>query len=151
MAKDRGHESDDSLGQHGAMIRALRQRLRLSQPAFAALLGVNAESYRTWDAGRRAVPVAVLTKAHAFAQAVGDGARPLYVWAATFGIHVRTLRQAAQDGRLEVTYSPHVFFGHAVPLATGAAVQQFKTRYYRQTTPWNRPTRPSFSVPGDYD
>ena len=52
----------------------------------------------------------------------------MYVWADHFGIHVRTLRQAAHDGRLEVTYGPHVFFGKAVPLATAGAVQRFKAR-----------------------
>jgi len=37
-------------------IREIRQKLRLSQPWFAAVLGVSAETYRTWDSGRRAVP-----------------------------------------------------------------------------------------------
>jgi DNA-binding transcriptional regulator YiaG len=68
MAKDRSREVSDSLGQRGATIRALRQQLRLSQPAFAALLGVNPESYRPWDAGRRPVTVAVLAKAGDLAQ-----------------------------------------------------------------------------------
>lgn len=67
-------------------------------------------------------------------------------------MHVRTLREAARDGRLEVSYCPRMFFGHAVPLATGPAVQRFKDRYYRQTTRWNRPPRPpSFTLPSDYD
>lgn len=43
-------------------IRDLRLRLQLSQPQFANLLGVSAETYRTWDSGRRAVPLAWLDK-----------------------------------------------------------------------------------------
>jgi DNA-binding XRE family transcriptional regulator len=76
----------------------------------------------------------------------------LYIWATTTGVHVRTLRQAARDGRLEVSYSARMFFGHAAPVATGTAVQRFKDHYYRRTTRWNRPTRPpSFAPPDDYD
>ncbi len=132
-------------------LRALRDEARLSQSAFAALLGVSPERYRTWDAGRRPVPDAVLAKAVQLTRASRGGAQPLYVWADHFGIHVCTLRQAAHAGRLEVTYGSHVFFGKAVPLATDAAVQRFKARYYRRTTRWNRPTKPAAcSVPGDY-
>jgi DNA-binding transcriptional regulator YiaG len=145
------HCDREDVERDATTLRALRHQLHLSQPAFAVLLDVNPESYRTWDAGRRPVPATVLAKAHDLARAASGVARPLYAWAASSGIHVRTLRQAALDGRLEVTYSPHVFFGHAVPLATGAAVHQFKTRYYCQTTRWNRPPRPSRSVPIDYD
>jgi hypothetical protein len=116
-------------------LRSLRHQLTLWQVRFAALLGVSPESYRTWDAGRRPVPPTVLAKAEQFARASSGGA-----WAQLFGIHVRTLRQAAHDGRLDVTYGSHVFFGHAVPLASCVAVQRFQERYYRQTTRWNRPT-----------
>ena len=38
-----------------------------SQAAFAAMLGVSPESYRTWDAGRRATPPKVLARARALA------------------------------------------------------------------------------------
>ena len=37
-------------------IRALRPQLQRSQTEFAAVLGVAAETYRTWDSGRRAAP-----------------------------------------------------------------------------------------------
>jgi len=115
-------------------LRSLRHQLTLSQSQFAALLGVSPESYRTWDAGRRVVPPTVLAKARQLACASGGGASPLYLWASLFGMHVRTVRQTAHDGRLDVTYGSHVFFGKAVPLPTCAAVQRFKERYYRQTT-----------------
>ena len=39
-------------------LRACRIALGQSQAAFAAMLGVSPESYRTWDAGRRATPFA---------------------------------------------------------------------------------------------
>ena len=37
-------------------LRECRIALGQSQAAFAALLGVSPESYRTWDTGRRATP-----------------------------------------------------------------------------------------------
>ena len=54
-------------------IRALRRQLELSQTKFAALLGVAAETYRTWDSGRRATPDPWLAKARALA---ADGRDP---------------------------------------------------------------------------
>jgi DNA-binding transcriptional regulator YiaG len=50
-------------------IRGLRLRLQLSQPQFAALLGVSAETYRTWDSGRRVVPGTWLVNARELAAA----------------------------------------------------------------------------------
>ena len=52
----------------------------------------------------------------------------MHVWATTIGEHVRTLRQAAHDGRLGVSYGARTFFDHTVPLATGTAVRRFKAR-----------------------
>ena len=48
-------------------LRACRIELDQSQAAFAAMLGVSPESYRTWDAGRRATPPKVLARARALA------------------------------------------------------------------------------------
>ena len=48
-------------------LRACRIELGQSQAAFAAMLGVSPESYRTWDAGRRATPPKVLARARALA------------------------------------------------------------------------------------
>jgi DNA-binding transcriptional regulator YiaG len=50
-------------------IQGLRLQLQLSQPQFALLLGVSAETYRTWDSGRRAVPAAWLDTAREVAAA----------------------------------------------------------------------------------
>ena len=43
-------------------LRACRIALGQSQAAFAAMLGVSPESYRTWDAGRRATPLKILAR-----------------------------------------------------------------------------------------
>ena len=48
-------------------LRACRIELGQSQAAFAATLGSSPESYRTWDAGRRAPPPKVLARARALA------------------------------------------------------------------------------------
>ena len=48
-------------------LRACRIELGQSQAAFAAMLGVSPESYRTWDAGQRATPPKVLARARALA------------------------------------------------------------------------------------
>ena len=48
-------------------LRECRIVLGQSQAAFAAMLGVSPESYRTWDAGRRATPPHVMARAPALA------------------------------------------------------------------------------------
>jgi DNA-binding XRE family transcriptional regulator len=97
-------------------IRGVRLRLQLSQPGFAALLGVSAETYRTWDSGRRLVPDAWLDKARALA-ATNDPQRlwSLQQLATELGVHVRTLRDAARNGRLEVSYETRVVFRNLIP------------------------------------
>jgi hypothetical protein len=50
---------------------------------------------------------------------------------------VRTLRHAARDGRLPVTFDSRCCFGKVMPRATRAAGQAFKRVYYRQTTRWS--------------
>jgi DNA-binding transcriptional regulator YiaG len=115
-------------------IRGLRLRLQLSQPQFANLLGVSAETYRTWDSGRRALPAAWLDKARELA-AANDPRRlcSLQELATELRVHVRTLREAARRGRLEVTYVNRVVFRNPVPRATLAAGRAFLARYYRQS------------------
>ena len=86
-------------------LRECRIALGKSQAAFAALLGVSAESYRTWDAGRRATPPLVMVRARVIATHRDDHALlPLPVLALLIGVHVKTLRAAARDGRLPVTF-----------------------------------------------
>jgi hypothetical protein len=78
----------------------------LSWPQFATLLGVSTETYRTWDSGRRLVPNAWLDKARALAAASGPNRlRSLKELATELRVHVRTLRDAARSGRLDVVYA----------------------------------------------
>ena len=135
-------------------LRECRIALGKSQAAFAAMLGVSPESYRTWDAGRRATPPKLLARAHALATHRGDRALlPLPVLALLIGVHVKTLRAAARDGRLPVTYDTRTTFRRLRARATLAAATQFRHAYYgRQVRPPDRREPPSWaSVPGDYD
>ena len=115
-------------------IRVIRLRLQLSQPQFASLLGVSAETYRTWDSGRRVVSDAWLAKARALA-ATNDPQRlySLQELATELGVHVRTLRDAARKGRLDVVYENRVVFRNPIPRATLLAGRSFMERYYRQS------------------
>src|SRR5947207_15106662 len=92
-------------------IRSVRLRLQLSQSQFATLLRVSVETYRTWDSGRRLVADEWLDKARAIA-ATND---PNRLWslrqlATELGVHVRTLRDAARTGRLDVLYENRFVF-----------------------------------------
>ena len=79
-------------------LRECRIALGQSQAAFAAMLGVSHESYRTWDAGRRATPSKILARALALATHRNDQELlPLPVLALLIGVHVKTLRAAAGD------------------------------------------------------
>ena len=92
-------------------LRACRIALGQSQAAFAATLGASPESYRTWDAGRRATPLKILARARTLATHRDDHALlPLPVLALLIGVHVKTLRAAARDGRLPVTYDTRTTF-----------------------------------------
>lgn len=135
-------------------IRGLRLRLQLSQPQFASLLGVSAETYRAWDSGRRAVPATWLDKARELAAAKD----PNRLWslqelATELGVHVHTLRDAARSGRLELTYGNRVVFLNPVPRATLTAGRAFLDRYYKRSysrfAPKPRPPERT-SVPSDW-
>ena len=135
-------------------LRECRHALGASQVAFAAMLGVSSESYRTWDAGRRATPPKMLARARALATHCDDHALlPLPVLALLVGVHVKTLRAAARDGRLPVTYDTKTTFRRLRARATLAAATQFRRAYYgRQVRPADRQEPPRWaSVPGDYD
>ena len=115
-------------------MRCLRRRMQLSQPQFAERLGVSAETYRAWDSGRRAVPDGWLEKARTLAVVEApDRQWSLPHLATQLGVHVRTLRQAARNGRLAVTYGNRVVFRNPVPTATLAAGRAFIERYYKRS------------------
>ena len=133
-------------------LRDCRIALGQSQAAFAAMLGASPESYRTWDAGRRATPLKVL--ARALATHRDDHALlPLPVLALLIGVHVKTLRAAARDGRLPVTYDTRTTFRRLRARATPAGARAFRRSYYgRSVEPGDRRAPLTWAnVPNDYD
>ena len=135
-------------------LREYRIARGQSQAAFALMLGASPESYRTWDAGRRATPPKMLARARALATHRNDHELlPLPVLALLIGVHVKTLRAAARDGRLPVTYDTRTTFRRLRARATPAAARAFRQSYYGRTVrpddrraPWTWA-----SVPDDYD
>jgi hypothetical protein len=80
------------------------------------------------------VPGEWLEKARELAALEDPGRRwSLQALATELGVHVRTLRDAARNGRLAVTYDNRVVFGHPVPKATMAAGRGFVAEYYRRS------------------
>ena len=135
-------------------LRECRIALGQSQAAFAAMLGVSPESYRTWDAGRRATPPHVMARARALATHRDEHALlPLPGLALLIGVHVKTLRAAARDGRLPVTYDTRTTFRRLRARATPAAARAFRRSYYgRPVKPVDRRAPLTWaSVPDDYD
>ena len=134
-------------------LRECRIALGQSQVAFAAVLGASAESYRTWDAGR-VPPSKILARARALATHRDEQALlPLPVLALLIGVHVKTLRAAARDGRLPVTYDTRTTFRRLRARATPAAARAFRRSYYGRTVrPDDRRAPLTWaSVPSDYD
>ena len=135
-------------------LRECRIARGQSQATFAAMLGASPESYRTWDAGRRATPLKILARARALATHRDDHALlPLPVLALLIGVHVKTLRSAARDGRLLVTYDTQTTFRRLRARATPAAARAFRRSYYGRTVrPADHRTPLTWStVPVDYD
>ena len=135
-------------------LREYRIALGQSQAVFAAMLGVSPESYRTWDAGRRATPPKLLARARALATHRDDHAfLQLPVLALLIGVHVKTLRAAARDGRLPVTYDTRTTFRRLRARATPADAQAFRRSYYgRPVKSVDRRAPLTWaSVPDDYD
>jgi transcriptional regulator with XRE-family HTH domain len=125
-------------------LKAIRTRLHLSQAECAAALGVAAETLRTWDSGRRSPPAVVLERVEALGEKRPRQRLPLQRLAHELGVHVRTLRAAAHDGRLAATFHPRPYFGNLTATATREAGALFMTRWYRQT--YGRGRRPLVAV-----
>jgi DNA-binding transcriptional regulator YiaG len=115
-------------------LREIRTRLRLSQAECATALGVAVETLRTWDAGRRPAPEAIVSRARELKvrRPLHDRV-PLQVLADELHVHVKTLRAAAHDGRLAATFSPRPFFGKLTATATREAAARFMATWYRRT------------------
>ena len=115
-------------------IRDIRLAAGHSQRSFAVLLDVPFETYRPFDSDRRPAPPALLERA----KRIRDQRRretvllALDALADEFGIHPRSLRAAALDGRLGVHLSTRSVFGRPVRLASRAAVDEFVRVHYRQ-------------------
>jgi len=93
-------------------LREIRTRLGLSQAECATTLGVALETFRTWDAGRRPAPEAIVSEARNLKAKPRPHDRvPLQVLADEFNVHVRTVRAAAHDGRLAAIFGSRSFFG----------------------------------------
>jgi DNA-binding transcriptional regulator YiaG len=106
----------------------------LSQAECATGLGIAPETFRTWDAGRRPPPEAIVSRAPTLKQKRPLHDRvPLQVLADEFHVHVRTLRAAAHDGRLAATFGPRPFFGKLTATATREAGARFMAEWYRRT------------------
>ncbi len=117
-----------------SVLSGIRTRLNLSQAECAAALGVAVETFRTWDAGRRTAPAAVVRRAEALTVRRPAHQRlPLQVLANELHVHVRTLRAAAHDGRLAATFSPRSYFGKLTATATREAGARFMATWYRRT------------------
>ena len=69
------------------------------------------------------------------------------------GVHVRTLRNAARDGRLSVTYDTRTTFRRLRAHATPADARVFRQSYYGRTvrTQDRRPPLTWSTIPPDYD
>ena len=76
----------------------------------------------------------------------------LPVLALLIGVHVKTLRAAARDGRLPVTYDTRTTFRHLRARATPAAARAFRRSYYGRTVrPVDRRAPLTWAiVPDDY-
>lgn len=125
-------------------MKAIRTRLRLSQAECAAALDVAVETFRTWDSGRRLPPAVVFQRVEALGGKRPHQRLPLERLAHELGVHVRTLRAAAHDGRLAATFDPRPYFGHLTATATREAGARFMTTWYRRT--YGRGRRPLVAV-----
>jgi DNA-binding transcriptional regulator YiaG len=136
-------------------LRSLRLATKVSQSVFAGRLGVSLDAYRPWDSGRREPPAEILVKAQALAN-VGAYDLPLAlpILAKLLGVSVLRLREAARDGRLEITYETRTAFGRPIPRATRLAGEAYKRCYYGKRSRWvprPAPPAPFPPVPPDFD
>jgi DNA-binding transcriptional regulator YiaG len=117
-----------------SILREIQTRLGLSQAECATALGVAVETFRTWDAGRRPAPEAIVRRARALkAKQPLQDLVPLQVLADELHVHVKTLRAAAHDGRLAATFGPRPYFGKLTATTTREAGTRFMATWYRRT------------------
>jgi DNA-binding XRE family transcriptional regulator len=81
--------SSSSMADSNSSLRQVRMRLRMSQAECAAALGVAVETFRTWDAGRRPAPQAVVERAQSLkAKRPTQERVPLQILADELRVHV---------------------------------------------------------------
>jgi transcriptional regulator with XRE-family HTH domain len=120
------------MAKHASLLREIRTRLGFSQAECATALGVALETLRTWDAGRRPAPDAIVTQTRTL-QAKRPRQDRVFLQVLANELHVRTLRAAAHDGRLAVTFSPRSYYGKVTATATRDAGARFMATWYRRT------------------
>ncbi len=133
-------------------LRGLRRAVGLGQREFAQQLSVGLETFRTWDSGRRAIPVSVMQRARQLVADLGQQNEllPLDQLASSLNVHVRTLQAAARTGRLEAHFTVRSVFGRPLRLATRAAGARFLATYYRRFSGQRKCPPPLPVVPDDY-
>jgi len=87
-----------------------------------ALLKVSPDSHRVWESGRRVLPPGLTDMARMAIAARAQALLSMAQLAERLGVHPRTLRAAARDGRLEVTDDTRSAFSRPVPRATTGAM-----------------------------
>ena len=135
-------------------LRKCRAALGHSQTAFATELGVSRETYRVWDSGRRTPPPRVIERAQALVAYRDEREQlPLTTVAVLIGVHVRTLRNAARDGRLPVTYDTRTTFRTLRARSTLVDARMFRRSYFgKHVRKGDRRTPLSWeTIPVDYD
>jgi transcriptional regulator with XRE-family HTH domain len=136
-------------------LRYLRTELKWTHLELARRLDVPLETYRCWEDGRRAIPSEVIERLSVITgEQHRESPTSLGALADLLGINVRTLRAAARDGRLAVTYGTRCSLGRPVPMATKTAGWAFVHLHYRKTSRCvARPPRPrpQAEVPDNYD
>jgi DNA-binding transcriptional regulator YiaG len=126
--------SSRPVANNASALRVLRAQLGLSQAECATALGVAVETFRAWDAGRRPTPEAIVFRAQTLKpKRTLHQQVPLHVLAKELHIHLRTLRAAARDGRLDATFARRLFFGKLTATATREAAVQFMAKWYRRS------------------
>ena len=128
-------------------IRSARAQVGATQRQFAASLGVDVETYRTWDSGRQPPPPEMLARARTLVRTRHvNQLMNLETLGDLLDIHPRTLRDAARTGRLAVTYDTRTFCGRPIARASRQAGDLVKTTFYRKHAWW----RPSATPPAKW-
>jgi DNA-binding transcriptional regulator YiaG len=134
-------------------FRKLRREAGLSQPEFAALVGISAESCRAWDSGRRPLPAKILQSVRTVVRQNLDDRKPLPLdqLARELGLNIHTVRAAVRSGRLVAHFHVKSVFGRPMRRATLAAGRAFLERARWRPIPMPAVASPLVEVPPNYD